>query len=333
MKRRKLISLTVGLAIAWPLASYAQEPKQPPKRVGVLVEAPCPPKLTTGWSDGPWFKRLSELGWIEGQTIVFDCVSTAGHQVPALASELVSRRPDVLTAGAWAFVRALKQETTTIPIVMLYTWEPVRLGLISSFARTGGNVTGVAWFNLTAKVMEILKETVPNLKRVAFIRGVVGLGDQHSEGFKIGDENRELAASALGFTWQIFDPATESDYDEIFARLAAEHFDAAYVPGSPINVQNRARICQLALRHRIPAISEEHEWAKRGLLLTYGQDFPWTMARAMDYVDKIMRGARPDDLPVEQAPKLVLTINLKTAKELGLTVPTSLIARADEVIE
>ena len=202
-----------GLAIALPLASYAQEPKQPPKRVGVLVEAPCPPKLTTGWTDGQWFKRLSELGWIEGQTIVFDCVSTAGDQVPALARELVSRRPDVLNAGAWNFIRALRQDTTTIPIVMLYTLEPVRLGLIADFARPGGNVTGFAWFNLIPKVMEILKETVPNLKRVAFIRGVVGLGDQHSEGFKIGNENRQLAANALGFIWQIFDPAAASDCD------------------------------------------------------------------------------------------------------------------------
>ena len=124
-----------------------------------------------------------------------------------------------------------------------------------------------------------------------------------------------------------------TDYDEIFARLAAEQFDAVYVPGLPFNNTNRTRICQLALRHRIPAVSEYAEWARCGLLLTYSQDASWSVTRGAEYIDKILRGAKPSDLPVEQATKFLLTINLKTAKELGLTVPPSLIARADEVIE
>ena len=181
--------------------------------------------------------------------------------------------------------------------------------------------------------MESLKEIVPNLKRAAYLRGLAGLGDPHSEGFKLGIESRQMAASALGFTWQIFDPAAASDYDEIFARLAAEHFDAVYVAGTPLNQENRARICLLALRHRIPAVAEADDWAKCGLLLTYGQNILWTLARAMDYVDKILRGAKPSDLPVEQAPKFDLVVNVKTARELGLTVPPSLLVRADEVIE
>src|SRR5215468_4418165 len=169
---RKFMRLIGGLAIAWPLASYAQEPKQPLKRVGGLALIPCPLQ-----PDNLAVRRLAELGWIEGQNIVFDCVSTVGRvdQVPALARELVSRRPDVLTAGPYSFISALKQETTTIPIVMLNGWEPVRLGLITSLARPGGNVTGIAWFYLIAKQMELLKEIVPNLKRVAFVRGVAGV--------------------------------------------------------------------------------------------------------------------------------------------------------------
>jgi putative ABC transport system substrate-binding protein len=131
----------------------------------------------------------------------------------------------------------------------------------------------------------------------------------------------------------LFRPAVASDYDEIFARLAAEQFDAAYLPSTPFHNNNATRICQLALRYRIPAISETSQWAKDGLLLSYAQDVSWSTVRAMDYVDKILRGAKPSDLPVEQATKLLLTINLKTAKELGLTVPPSLIARADEVVE
>jgi putative ABC transport system substrate-binding protein len=328
---RKLIALIGGLAIAWPLASYPQEPKQPLKRVGGLVPIPCPVP-----PDFVAVRRLAELGWIEGQNIVFDCVSTVGRvdQVPALARELVSRRPDVLIAGPYSFISALKEETTTIPIVMLGTWEPVRRGFITSLARTEGNVTGVAWFYLFPKQMELLKEIVPNLKRVAFVRGVGGESpEDFTEARKIGEEDRQLAASRLGFTWQFFSAATAGDYDEIFARLEAEHFDAVNVPGNPLNAENRTRICELAVRHRIPAVGEVDDWAKCGFLLTYGQDVSWSLARGMDYLDKILRGAKPSDLPVEQATKLYLVINLKTAKELGLTVPPLLLARADEVIE
>ena len=328
---RKFMRLIGGLAIAWPLATYAQEPQQPLKRVGGLVPIPCPLQ-----PDNLALRRLAGLGWIEGQNIVFDCVSTVGRvdQAPALARELVSRRPDVLTAGPFSFISALKQETTTIPIVMLNGWEPVRLGLITSLARPGGNVTGVAWFYLFPKQMEFLREIVPNLKRVAFVRGVGGESPEDlTEARKIGEEDRQFAASRLGFTWHVFSAATAGDYDKIFARLEAEHFDAVNVPGNPLNIENRTRICELAVRHRIPAVGEDDDWAKCGFLLTYGQDVSWSVARGMDYVDKILRGAKPSDLPVEQATKVNLTINLKTAKELGLIVPPSLIARADEVIE
>jgi putative ABC transport system substrate-binding protein len=251
-------------------------------------------------------------------------------QLPALARELVSRRPDVLIATPHALVTALKQETTTIPIVMLAGWEPVRLGFVTSLARPEGNITGVAWFGLLTKQMELLREIVPHLKRVAYIEGGPPPGP---EVFKIGTESGTIAASTLGFTWQLFRLADASDYDETFARLAAEHFDAAYIPSTPTNSNNLARICQLALRHRIPAVSEYAEWPTNGLLLSYGQDVNWSRARGAEYVDKILRGAKPRDLPVEQATKIEMVINLKTAKALGLTVPPELIARADEVIE
>jgi putative ABC transport system substrate-binding protein len=332
MKWRKFISLIGGFAIAWPLASYAQQPQSArPKHVGILASlVPCPLQ-----PDNLAVRGLAEHGWIEGQNVVFDCVSAVGRldQVPALARELVLRRPDVLIAGPWTFVSALMRETTTTPIVMLFAWEPVRTGLITSFARPGGNVTGVAWFELRPKQMELLKEIVPNLKRVAHVTGNLAAAYAPPETDKISQENWTIAASTLGFTWQSFLASVPSDYDEIFARLAAEHFDAAFVPGSPFNANNGTRICQLALRHRIPTVGTDNGWAKCGLLLTYGQNFRWSNMRAMDYVDKILRGAKPSDLPVEQAPKIELAINLKTAKALGLTVPPSLLARADEVIE
>jgi putative ABC transport system substrate-binding protein len=330
MMWRAFIKLIGCLAIAWPHASYAQAPKGPLKRVGILArDSPCPLQ-----PDNPIVRRLVELGWIEGKTVAFECVSAFGRidQVPELARELVSRRPDVLMAPSLLFVSALKRETGTIPIVMPGISEPLRSGLITSFARPGGNITGVAWFVLLPKEMELLKEIVPNMRRVAYIVGVPGVV-YPPEAIKTGEEDRQIAASALGFTWQVFRSATASGYDEIFARLAAEHFDAAYIPTDPFNTNNLTRICQLALRHRIPAVTEPARWAREGLLLTYGQDYSWSVARAMEYVDKILRGAKPSDLPVEQATQFELVINLKTAKELGLMVPPSLIARADEVID
>jgi putative tryptophan/tyrosine transport system substrate-binding protein len=340
MPRRASITAFIFMAGLWPFACYAQEPNQPLKRVGLLTFLkPCPLAEEDAVARGLWdvgwpeVRRLGELGWVEGRNVVFDCVSAVGRldQGPTLARELVSRRPDVVMAGAWTLLSALKRETATIPIVMLPGWEPVRLGLVSSLARPERNVTGVAWFGLLSKEMELLKEIVPHLKRVAYIGSSVDAAYSPPEASKIGYEQATITATTLGFRWQVFRSTVASDYDEIFARLAAEHFDAAYISSTPFNLQNSTRIGRLALSHLIPAVNDQ--MAKDGLLLTYGQDPIWSGVRAMDYVDKILRGAKPSDLPVEQATKIQLTINLKTAKALGLTVPPSLLARADEVIE
>jgi putative ABC transport system substrate-binding protein len=253
-------------------------------------------------------------------------------EIPALARELVTRRPDVLIAGPWEYVTALKRETTTIPIVMQGTWEPVRLNLTTNFAQPEGNVTGVAWFGLFSKQLELLKEIVPDMRRVAVI------SSSHPpppEVTKIGTDLFNAAANALGLTWVAFRPVVGDDFDEIFARIVAEHFDAAYIVGNPLNnqPQNMARIGQLALRHQIPTVGEQAAFARSGLLLSSGQDALWTTVRASEYVDKILRGAKPSDFPVEQATKFEMAINVKTAKTLGLTVPLSLLARGDEVIE
>jgi putative tryptophan/tyrosine transport system substrate-binding protein len=226
MNHRKLITLIGCLAIVSPLSSYAQQPKQPLKHVGLLSQLPC-----ARLPDTLDVRRLGELGWIEGQTITFDCVSTVGRadQVPALARELVSLRPDVLVTFPSGYVIALKQETTTIPIVMLGAWEPVRLGLVADLARPGGNVTGVAWFDLLSKQMELLKEIIPNLRRVAWLSSALSVANASPEVIKIVGENQQIVASALGFTWQAFRPAVESNYDEIFSRLATEHFDAVNI--------------------------------------------------------------------------------------------------------
>jgi putative ABC transport system substrate-binding protein len=278
-------------------------------------------------------RGLTELGWIEGRTFVFECVSTLGRldQLPALARELVSRRPDVLTAGANPLIKALKQETTTIPIVMNVAVDPVRAGIITNLARPEANVTGVASFNydILPKRIELLKEIVPHLRRLAIIT-LVFTDPQADE---ILEENLTIAARTFGFAWQIFRAVAANDYDEIFARLAAEHFDAAYIGEGVLASPNGARVPELALHHLMPTVAEGAGWAKRGILLSYGQDFYRQLARGAGYVDKILRGAKPSELPVDQEAKLELRINLKTAKALGVTVPPTLLAQADEVIE
>jgi putative ABC transport system substrate-binding protein len=220
-------------------------------------------------------------------------------ELPALARELVSRRSDVLITGPYTFVRALKQETTTIPIVMLGTPDPVANGLVTNLARPEGNVTGVAWFGLLSKQMELLKEIVPHVRRVALIADP---SDRPlpPELSNVGKEHVTSAASTPGITWQYFPPALGNDYDEIFSRLAADHFDAAFIPSIPANSQNATRIIQLALRHRIPTVGDQADWANGGLLLGYGHDLLWGARHAAEYVDKILRGAKPSELPVEQ---------------------------------
>jgi putative tryptophan/tyrosine transport system substrate-binding protein len=328
MRRRKIVALIGGLAIAWPLACHAQQQSAPPKRVGVLAVSGCP--ISSNWAAT---RRLAELGWVEGRNFGFECVSTGGRldQLPALARELVSRRPDVLLAIPSTLVRALQRETTTIPIVMLASADPVRNGLVTDLGRPEGNVTGVAFFgaDVTPKRLELLQEIVPHLRRYALVASEY----LDPRAAQTTDESIATAASRFGFTWQRFRAAVANDYDGIFSRIAKEQFDAAGIQPDPLTQQNATHIIELALLHRIPTVGTSPQWARGGLLLAYGQDSSWSAARAADYVDKILRGAKPSDLPVEQATKLLLTINLKTAKALGLTVPPSLIAQADEVIE
>jgi putative tryptophan/tyrosine transport system substrate-binding protein len=201
-------------------------------------------------------------------------------------------------------------------------------GLVTNLARPEGNVTGVAWLGVLAKQMEVLKEIVPHLKRFALVSSAY-LDSTTAQGT---DAQMAIFARRLGFTWQRFRATNANDFAEIFARIDAEHFDAAAILPDPLILQNATRLIELALRYRIPT-SAAPEWAKGGLLLGYGQDSSWSAGRTADYIDKILRGAKPSDLPVEQAARLELVINLKAAKALGLTVPPAVFVRADEVIE
>jgi putative tryptophan/tyrosine transport system substrate-binding protein len=352
MRRRQFITLMGDGAIAWPIVARAvpdsalmlmltalvSEPGSATaqgnptsiKRIGVVSSFGCPVI-----ADSPARRRLAELGWVEGKNFIFDCVFPVGgrlDQVEQLAAELVARHPDVIITLAVPAVRALKRATTTIPIVMEGTGDPVGMGLVTNLARPEANVTGFAWFSfdIMTKRVEILKEALPQMQHLAIIFYAHG-DPKIIESLEV---NAAIAAKQFGLSFQVFLPAMTEDYDKIFSQLSDQHFDAAYIQANPLAVQNFKRIVELALRYRVPTVGDDAGWPRGGLLLGYGADF-FTVAitRSMDYVDKILRGAKPSELPIEQPTKLDLVINLKTARALGVTVPSAMLLRADEVIE
>jgi putative tryptophan/tyrosine transport system substrate-binding protein len=322
--RAVLLAFAITIA-AWDGSANAQG--VPPKRLGILALTACP---VPGAPPSFFRRRLAELGWIEGRNLIIDCASAARQpdQLAALAAELVARRPDVLVASSPPPVRALKQATTTIPIVMN---SGEALGLVANLARPEANVTGVIDLaeGLFSKRTEILREVLPRLTRLAilFRKG----GD--AAALAQLERDATTAAAPLRFTWRIFYPAVPEDFDAIFGQLAAEAFDAAYVPAGPQSYDYQARIGELAKQYRVATAGDFPVFAKNGFLLTYGVDFNQILARLADYVDKILRGAKPGDLPVEQPTKFQLVVNLQTAKALGLIIPESFLLRADEVIE
>lgn len=306
----------------------AENNAAPPKRVGFLSGFGC----STDANPSPFRRRLAALGWVHGRTVILDCVSTVDPgQVDALAAELVARRPDVLAAQPANYVRALKQATATVPIVMVTTPNPVESGLVTDLARPEANVTGVASSgrDVAVKLTELMKKLLPRLKKLAVIERNGGDAVVHAQ----LEKDVTGASTKFGFTWQAFNPAAPEDYDAIFARLAAEGFDAAYVEPGPLLDANLARVAKLAIKHRIPTFGIFPYYADNGLLLAYGGDADPLNERAADYVDKILRGAKPGNLPITQPVKFNLEVNLKTAKALGLVIPKSFLVAADKVIK
>jgi putative ABC transport system substrate-binding protein len=304
-----------------------------PKRLGILMGgSSCPsPDGPAFWK--PLLQNLAARGWIEGRTLIIDCISASGRieQAPMLARELVMRRPDVLFGGATLTVRALEQATTEIPIITVAS-DPLRSGIVRNLAHPEANVTGLApmTFDLTAKRIEVLKELLPKLSRLAVVYGVRTAPDP------VDDEQmrKDVAksAEALGISWNAFYPTSEN-VDQVFAQIAADRFDAVYIWTTFVSFANRERIAKVALEHGLPTISDLGDYARQGCLLTYGQDLGSYLGDAAEYIDKVLQGTKPADLPLQQPTKFDLVINLKTAKGLGVTIPPSLLIRADEVIE
>ena len=324
-----ITATAAAIAIATcPDLAAAQETAAPLKRVGFLSGFGC----STDANPSPFRHRLAELGWVDGQTVILDCLSTVNlDQVDALAAELVARRPDVLAAQPTNYVKALKQATATVPIVMVTTPNPVEAGIVTNLEKPEANVTGVAssGSDVAFKLIGLLKRLLPRLAKLALIERKGADAVVHAQ----FEKDVTDASTKLEFTWQAFSPAAPEDYDTIFARLRTEGFDAAYVEPGPLLDANLARVAGLAIQHRLPTFGNYPYYADNGLLLAYGGDADPVNERAADYVDKILRGAKPGSLAITQPVKFNLEINLKTAKALGLVVPDAFLLRADKVIK
>ena len=331
-RRGAVVSIAGGLAIA-PLRAPAQQPATL-RRIGVLgIDRPSAQALASS----PFTLELRRLGYVEGRNLVIEGRFSGAEveRLGALAAELAALKVDVIvTFSGTLGVVAAKKATATIPIVMVTSADPVGTGLIASLARPGGNITGNAIFGLelAVKRLQILAETVGKPTRIA------RLLHRSVRAVPRGDEfNATLAdaAQALGAKFQLAEVETIDDLEPAFELMVRQHVDAVLVDNFffPTNWDRVAAVAALSLRHRLPAIAEGRGFAEAGLLAAYGVDYPDLMRKAAGYVDKILKGVKPADLPVEQATKFEFVVNLKTARALGITIPRGLLARADEVIE
>jgi putative tryptophan/tyrosine transport system substrate-binding protein len=326
MRRREFLLVAGGVATSWPFLARAQQPAKPPT-IGYL--GPNTPSVDT-YRLPPFVQRLRELGWIEGRTINIEYQWAHGRKDLAdeIAAEFVRRKVDIIVTAATPATAAAKQATTMIPIVFAAVGDPVGTGLVASLARPGGNLTGLSLQQTDAagKRVELLREAIPGIRRLAIIA--------NSGNLSAVLELREAQAAAQ--TAGLEAVATEiRDPDDIAPAINAfrGRAEALYVCNDPMMATSRVRVSTTAMEVRLPTMFSGREYVEVGGLLCFGPSFPDLFRRAADFVDKILRGAKPADLPVEQPTKFDLIINLKAANALELALPPTLLARADEVIE
>jgi putative ABC transport system substrate-binding protein len=331
MQRREFIAVA-SLAVAWPLAVQAQQPKKLP-RIGFLATGSL--ELPEGRASlNAFHQGLRELGYVDGQNIAIE-VRAANSRVerfPALTSELVGLQVDVIVASNSLAGRAAQQATTTIPIVVPVMGDPVADGLVASLARPGGNVTGLTFLGpqLVPKRLDLLKEALPSASQVAALWHPGAYAERTMNDMM---KEAEVAGLTLGLHVRFVAVLDPDELDQAFSTIAAERTDAIMVFPSPMLFAERRRIVDLARKLRLPLISMSKEFVQLGGMMSYGADIIDFFRLSAAYVDKVLRGAKPADLPVEQPTKFELFINLKTAKDLGIELPASLVARADDVIE
>ena len=328
MKRRELIALVACVSIAWPLVAQAQKPERP-RRIGILSLLPATdPRVARQISI--FKRRLAELGWSEQANAAFDIKYPDDKQdrFAAPAAELVSTADIIVTSGTPP-VQALQKLTSTIPIVMQSVGDPVGAGLVASLARPGGNVTGfsIQATELGTKRLELIREAIPGLSRVAI------LWNPQNASLALQFRETEEAARKLGIELQSIQAASLDEVSAGIATASRSNAHAVLATSDAVQTTNRVLIGKLAVEHRLPLMGEFRILAEAGALLSYGPDLNDNWLRAAEYVDRILRGDSPADLPIQQPTKFELLINLKTAKALGITVPPLLLGRADEVIE
>ncbi len=332
MHRRNFIMALGGALVAWPRAGRAQ---QAPKvaRIGYLVigslESPEGRKSLETFREA-----LYELGYIEGQNIFIEYRAADGkiERLPALATELARLKLDLIFAGATPAGLAAQQVFTTTPIVVSAMGDPVRDGLVASLARPGGNITGTTFLGpeLVPKRLALLREVLPRISRVAVLWHPGAFGERTTKNML--DEIAD-AAGTLGMQLQLVEVRQPDELDHAFSTMARERAEALFQFPSPMIFSERRRIVELAAMHRLPSMFNERAFVQLGGLIAYGVSITDLTRRSATYVDKILKGAKPSDLPVEQPTKFELFINLKTAKTLGVEIPATVLARADEVIE
>jgi putative ABC transport system substrate-binding protein len=325
-KSLRLLLIFVALLVG-PAKAQAQQPKKVP-RIGYLsVTSPSTnPVRTEAFRQG-----LRELGYVEGKNIVIEYRYAEGKldRLRELAAELVRLKVDVIVTGGSATTPAIKEATVTIPIVMGFDNDPVGSGFVASLARPGGNITGLSALapEISGKQLELLKEIVPKLSRVAV------LGTSTQPGNSQALREVELAAGTFGVQLQYLDVLGPKEIETAFREASKGHAEAILVLETSIFVLQRPQIADLAVKSRLPAMYSRREFVDDGGLMSYGTNFPDLSRRAATYVDKILKGAKPANLPVEQPTKFELVINLKTAKQIGLTIPQSVLYRADKVMK
>ena len=320
--RRRFVTMSAGFVVA-PLASEAQRARKA-QRIAYIAPAPSP--------NAEIFRQaLRDLGYVEGQNVVIEYRWTGrGEHLAELAAEVVGLRPDIIVTVTHRVSLEVKRATKTIPIVFASVNDPVGVGLVPSLAHPGANLTGLSaqGLDLIAKRLELLKELLPSAPRI----GYVGNPDEPYSPVYLREARR--AARALGMPEvTAFEARGDNDLDAVFATVTARRPSALLIETNSVNLTNGSRIAQFTLAHRIPTMHGVRSGVDAGGLASYGPDMSAHFKRLASYVDKVLKGARPADLPVEQPTKFELVINLKTAKTLGLTIPPSLLLRADQVIE
>jgi putative ABC transport system substrate-binding protein len=332
MKRREFLTLLGGAAAAWPLAARGQQGAKV-ARIGYLVTASL--ESPEGRATADAFRQgLRERGYVEGQSIIIEYRSAHGRieRFPELANELASLNLDLILAPNTPAARAAQHATTTIPIVVPVMGDPIADGLVASLAHPGGNITGLTFLGpeLVSKRLGLLKQALPNASRVAALWHSGAYGERTMREML---QAIDAAARTLAVELQLVEVRGVDEFDRAFSAMTGNRADALIVLPSPLLFNERKHIVDVAMKHRLPSISMAREFAELGGLMAYGASLTDLQRRSATYVDKILKGAKPADLPVEQPTKFEFVINLKTAKALGLTIAESFQLLADEVIE